>query len=118
MRRGDKELLLDILEACERIESYTQGLNYEDFLNNIEKQDAVIRNIEIIGEASKNISNDLKNRYRSVEWRKISGMRNKLIHEYFGIDVEIVWLVVKEEIPTLKRTVMKILEEMFGYPGR
>ena len=111
-KRGDREFICDIIEACRRIERYTQGLSYEDFLENPEKQDAVIRNIEIIGEAVKCISDGLKKRYSSTNWRKIAGMRDKLIHHYFGIDIEIVWIVAKEEIPKLLDEMKKILKEL------
>ena len=109
-KRGDREFIYDIIEACRRIERYTQGLSYEDFLENPEKQDAVIRNIEIIGEAVKRLSSDLKERYKELDWKKIAGMRDKLIHHHFGIDIEIVWVVVKKEIPKLLQEMEKILD--------
>ncbi|QTA38390.1 DUF86 domain-containing protein [Thermosipho ferrireducens] len=111
-KRGDREFLLDILEACRRIERYVNNLNYDYFQKNYEKQDAVIRNIEIIGEAAKNVSTKLKNKYTEIDWKKIAGMRDKLIHFYFGIKLEIVWVVVQNEIPLLKRKIFKILKEL------
>jgi len=112
MFRGDKEFLRDIAEACTRIEMYTQNLSYDEFLKNTEKQDAVIRNIEIIGEAVKKLSEDFKNEYNEIEWKKIAGMRDRLIHFYFGINIEVVWNVVAVEIPKLKNFVNKTLEEL------
>jgi len=110
-KRTDREFLLDILEACKRIEKYTSGLNYGEFLENEEKQDAVIRNIEIIGEAVKNVSDELKDKHREIRWKKIAGMRDKLIHFYFGVRLEVVWVVAKKEIPDLKERVNMIIKE-------
>ena len=110
MYGGDKEFLVDILEACRRIKNYIAGLTYEEFLKNEEKQDAVIRNIEIIGEAIKSISKDLKEKYEEIDWKKIAGMRDKLIHFYFGIKLEIVWVVTTKEIPELQNYILKILK--------
>jgi uncharacterized protein with HEPN domain len=112
MFRGDKEFLQDIAYACERIELYTKGLDYDEFLQNGEKQDAVIRNIEIIGEAVKRLSDGFKDRYLEIEWKKIAGMRDKVIHFYFGVNIEVVWNVVTVEIPRLKTFVNKVLEEI------
>lgn len=111
MFRGDFELLCDIREACERILNYTKGLSYSDFVVNLEKQDAVIRNIEIIGEAAKKLSSGFKDTYNSINWKSIAGMRDKLIHFYFGVNLEIVWKVVELEIPRLLEFTKKKLEE-------
>ena len=113
MRRGDKEFLLDILEACRRIQKYVKNLSYDDFLRNEEKQDAVIRNIEIIGEAVKNISVKLKEKYRDIDWKKIAGMRDKLIHSYFGVRLEVVWVVATKEVPKLMNEITIILKNEF-----
>ena len=76
-------------------------MNYEDFLNDIKTQDAVVRNLEIIGEATKNISNDFKEKYPQIPWKKLAGVRDRLIHHYFGINYDIVWVIVKEELPEI-----------------
>ncbi|HNS33363.1 MAG TPA: DUF86 domain-containing protein [bacterium] len=112
-KRPDKEFLLDIQEAIRRISLYTKGINYSDFLKKIETQDAVLRNLEIIGEAVKNLSSDLKKQYNEVQWKEIAGMRDKIIHFYFGVNWDIVWHTVQEKLPQLKgklKTILKNLE--------
>jgi len=108
-RRGDRELLSDIFEACRRIETFVEGRSYDIFRNDIKTQDAVIRNIEIIGEAVKLLSDDFKEKHSTIEWKKIAGMRNKLIHFYFGVNLDIVWSVAKTEIIELRKKVLEIL---------
>jgi len=85
-KRGDKEFLLDMIEAIKRIELYTNELSYQDFSKKIETQDAVVRNFEIIGEAVKNISKKMKTLYNNVQWKEIAGMRDEVIHFYFGVN--------------------------------
>ncbi|WP_456420003.1 HepT-like ribonuclease domain-containing protein [Methanocaldococcus infernus] len=81
---------MDILEAINRIKIYTKGMDYEKFLSDIKTQDAVIRNIEIIGEAVKLLSPQIKEKYNNIPWKNIAGMRDKLIHSYFGVNLDIV----------------------------
>jgi uncharacterized protein with HEPN domain len=81
-KRGDKEFLLDIIEAIKRIQLYTKDLSYPVFLEKMETQDAVVRNFEIIGEAVKNVSKALKAKYNNIQWKEIAGMRDKVIHFY------------------------------------
>ena len=100
-KRGDKELLCDIKEAIGRIKDYIAGMSYEDFLQDLKTQDAVLRNIEVIGEAVKNLSMGLKNKYEDIEWKDIAGMRDKIIHSYFGIKWELVWSVVNDKLSEL-----------------
>lgn len=100
-KRTDKEFLFDIQETIRRISLYTKGLNYRDFLKKIETQDAVLRNLEIIGEAVKNISQELKKQYSDVQWKEIAGMRDRIIHFYFGVNWDIVWQTAKEKLPQL-----------------
>jgi uncharacterized protein with HEPN domain len=104
----DQNFIKHILGAIERIESYTRGLEENDFMNNFMIQDAVIRNLEIIGEATKKISSQTKNTYPEIQWKKISGMRDKLIHDYFGVDLISVWSVVLTDLKTLKTQLVKI----------
>ncbi|NMG83161.1 MAG: DUF86 domain-containing protein [Methanosarcinales archaeon] len=97
--RGDAEFLGDIKEAAARIEIYIEGMNYEQFLEDIKTQDAVVRNLEIIGEAAKNISDDVKERHPQIVWKKLAGVRDRLVHHYFGVNYDIVWVIVKKELP-------------------
>ena len=110
-KRSDREFLLDMLLACEKIIKYTKDLEYEDFCKNDMVVDAVIRNIEVLGEASKNISQNLKQRYPEVEWREISRTRDKIIHYYFGVDLDIIWDIITVDIPPLIEKLQNILEK-------
>ena len=97
-----------ILLCIKKIEEYTKELDRNSFRENELIQDAVIRNVEIIGEVTKKISSDLKSQYREIPWKEMSGMRDKLIHDYFGVDVDVVWKTVKEDIPFLKSLIQNI----------
>jgi uncharacterized protein with HEPN domain len=112
--KRDRAYLKHILEAISNIEKFIEGLTKEDFLENVEKQYAVVRGLEIIGEATKNLSRELKAKHREIPWRDIAGMRNKLIHKYFGIDLELVWVTIKNKLPEFKKQVLKILMEIEG----
>lgn len=91
-----------ILDAINRIESYTEDVDHQKFQEDPMMQDAVIRQLEIIGEATKRMSGETRNRYDEVPWQDIAGMRDKLIHGYFGVDIEIIWNTITDEIPVLK----------------
>jgi len=100
--KDDLAFIEHILLCIEKIQDYTRSLTEKDFNNNELVQDAVIRNIEIIGEATKKISKELKSQYPEIPWKEMSGMRDKLIHNYFGVDVDVVWRTVNDDIPFLK----------------
>ena len=102
MLRDYKAYLKDILEAIDRIESYITNFTFDDFSESRLYQDAIVRNLEIIGEAVKRLPEKIIDKYPEIEWKKIAGLRDILIHAYFGIDTEIVWDVVKNKIPELK----------------
>lgn len=102
----------DIRIAIERIEKFTRGLSFEQFSSNAMVIDAVVRNIEIIGEASAHIPKDVQVKYPDVPWSLIAGTRNKAIHEYFAVDVKIIWKTTQEDLPKLKEQIMSMLQNL------
>lgn len=107
----DQSYLLDVFESSKIIVSYLDQKTIEDFLEDIQLQDSVIRRLEIIGEATARISVDTQNLYPSIPWREMKGMRNLLIHEYDEIDTELVWKTAKDDIPALVSQLSKILNK-------
>jgi uncharacterized protein with HEPN domain len=109
MPRDSRVYLEDVLEAIARIQRYTRGLSREVFAADQRTLDAVVRNLEVIGEAVKQLPADVRSREPAVEWQKIAGLRDILIHQYFGVDVEILWDVVETKLPGLEGAVRSIL---------
>jgi len=109
VRQGDSAYLRHILDAVSRIEEYTEDMNREDFLSSNLHQDAVIRQVEVIGEAARKVSEETRKRHTEVPWKDMAGMRDKLIHGYFGVDLDAVWDTVKEDIPRLKTMIQALL---------
>ena len=109
MLRDDSVYLLHIRDAIEKIQGYTREVTQQSFHSNTLVQDAVIRQIEIIGEATKRISEKTRTPHSDIPWQDIAGMRDKLIHDYFGVDIEKVWLTVQVDIPLLKKQISEIL---------
>jgi uncharacterized protein with HEPN domain len=109
MKRDDSVYLRHIADAITKIEQYLRGMTEEAFSLNSMAQDAVIRQFEIIGETTKRLSSSLRSENPQVPWQDIAGMRDKLIHEYFGVDMEQVWLTTVNDIPYLKAEISNIL---------
>ena len=109
MSRDPNLYLEDIQNSCDKIIHYTSGMTFDDFTCDDRTYDAVIRNLEIVGEAAKNIPEELKRKYSQVEWRAIGALRNIVAHEYFGVKDEIIWDVVINKIPVLREHIQQIL---------
>jgi len=112
MNREYLDYLQDILDSVNDIESFVRGMDSREFGEDRKTINAVIRSLEVIGEAAKKIPDNVKEKSSNIPWKNIAGMRDKLIHEYFGVDEEIVWKVVSEEIPALKPLIQKLFDEL------
>ncbi|MFQ6034867.1 MAG: DUF86 domain-containing protein [Sedimentisphaerales bacterium] len=110
MSRNEVMYLQDIADSCDKVLRFTKGLSLPDLLQDEKTYDAVVRNLEIIGEAAKHISQNLRNQMPDIEWRKIAGMRDLLAHVYFGIDNDILWDVVQNKIPQLAIAIKLFLD--------
>jgi len=110
-KREWKLFLEDILESMNLIEEYVKGMSFDDFKEDRKTIDAVVRNFEIIGEAAKNIPENVRNNYKDIDWIGIIGLRNRISHEYFGIDFSIIWNIVEFELSVLKKEIQNIQEK-------
>jgi len=104
--------LEDILEAVEKIQRYIKGLTYDTFVKNDMAVDAVIRNLEIIGEASKNLPEDVKDKYPDIPWKRMIGLRNIAVHEYLGVDLSIIWEVITKNLPETRSKIVEVLKSL------
>jgi len=109
MKKNPKLFLEHILECIDLIEEYTRDVTTEHFMESVKTQDMVIRRLEIIGEAVRNIPENIRKDFNHIPWRSIAGMRDKLIHEYFGVDLKLTWNVVVNELPALKKNIAEVL---------
>lgn len=98
----------DIQTAIQRIEEYTAHTTFQEFVEDIKTVDAVVRNFSVIGEAVKNIPEEIKSQHQNIPWEEIIGMRNKIIHEYFGVDEEILWKTIKNDLPVFKELISEL----------
>jgi uncharacterized protein with HEPN domain len=111
--RIHQHFLNDMLDAVRAAREFTSGVEFEAFCRNREKQFAVVRAFEVLGEAAKNIPATVRARHAHLPWREMTGMRDKVIHGYFGVNLEIVWRTVAEEFPKLERGLIAIIEAEF-----
>lgn len=111
-KRESSDYIKDISEAISKIEQFTQGIEYHAFVKDEKTVFAVIRAFEIIGEAAKNVSQSIKTKYTNVPWREMTGIRDKLIHDYFGVIYDVIWRTLKEDIPPLKPKIEQILQDL------
>ncbi len=111
-KRDSKLLLEDILVATDKIKVYTSGLAFDQFIDDSKTVDAVIRNFEIIGEAANRLSDDFKITYSNVNWFRIRGFRNRIVHDYMGIDYQIVWNIIENDLDNLVLDIKDISERL------
>lgn len=110
MKKDPKVFLSHILESIEKIDEFTREVSKSEFLTSVKTQDAVIRRLEIIGEATKNIPKSFREKHPEIPWNEIAKMRDKLIQGYFGVDLNITWNVVKKDLPSLMKKINAILK--------
>jgi len=111
-KRDYKDFLIDIFYSIEQIEKFVAGFDFEKFKQDEKTKDAVIMRISILGEAINNLSKKFKKEHKEIPWQDIADMRNKLIHEYFGIDVEVVWETTQEDVPELKKKILELMKAL------
>ncbi len=114
MKRDISVYVQDIIESITRIEDYTRDVTEEEFYENTQVQDAVLRRLEVIGEAVKNIPGETRKRHKGIPWKEIAGLRDILTHGYFGVNLKRIWKVVKEDLPDLRMRILEVKREIEG----
>ncbi|MBI2559474.1 DUF86 domain-containing protein [Candidatus Woesearchaeota archaeon] len=112
MKREYGDYIQDISDSIKETEEFTKELSFADFKEDKKTVNAVIRSLEIMGEAAKKIPDELRRKHLKIPWKEMAGIRDKLIHEYHGVDLEIIWKVVKEELPPIKPNILNLLKEL------
>ena len=107
--KNNGDYIQDILDAIKDVRDFTKGMKFEEFIEDRKTINAVVRSLEVIGEATKKIPNDMRTEYPDIPWKRMAGMRDKLIHDYFGVDLEIVWEVVKTELPPIEPLIQRVI---------
>jgi uncharacterized protein with HEPN domain len=111
-KRSAQLLLADIVSAINKIEHYTSGFTREQFLEDERTSDAVVRNLEIIGEATRQLPDEYKQQHSSIPWTQMAGLRNRIVHAYFGIDLDIIWSIIQDDLIRLREQAQTLLDEM------
>ncbi|MEA1965314.1 MAG: DUF86 domain-containing protein [Candidatus Aerophobetes bacterium] len=114
MKRDYKLFIKDILECITKIENFIGEMNFDEFMKDEKTKSAVVREIEVMGEAAKSIPKSMREKYKDIPWSQIAKTRDKIIHFYFGVDYEIVWKVVKKRLPEIKLLIERIIKDLEG----
>ena len=112
MRKDPQILLKFILESIENLEKYTAGIDGAEYLSNMEKQDAAERRLQVIGQAIVQLPQEFKDKYLDIEWAKIAGLRNRLVHDYLEIDHGLIWNILDKSVPEFKKQILEILKQI------